>query len=379
VDPISPSILHVSQPVEGGVCRAVRELVADQVERGWDVAVASPDGELAAEVAELGATHLPWDAGRAPGPATALETLRLRRLLAAQRPSLVHLHSSKAGLAGRLALRRRVPTIFQPHGWSFYALSGLLRRAAIMWERAGGRWADAVLCVSETERQRGESLGIRARWHVVPNGIDPRQLVPGDRADARRTLELGDDPLAVCAGRICHAKGQDVLLEAWPRVLERVPRARLVLVGGGPDHDTLKARGGERADFVGLRRDVADWLAAANVVVAPSRWEGMSFAMLETMASARSLVITDVPGARDALGPETPAVVPVGDVDALAAAVAERLLDPALAAREGEALRVRAERDLDIRDTTRRVAELYARVLDTPLAGLEEPELATAR
>jgi hypothetical protein len=71
-------------------------------------------------------------------------------------------------------------------------------------------------------------------------------------------------------------------------------------------------------------------------------------------------------------------VVPVGELEALAAAVAERLLDPALAAQEGEALRVRAEHDLDIRDTTRRVAELYAKVLDTPLAGLEEPELATA-
>jgi glycosyltransferase involved in cell wall biosynthesis len=378
VDPISPSILHVSQPVEGGVCRAVGELVADQVERGWEVAVASPDGELVVAVAKLGATHLRWDAGRAPGPATALETLRLRRLVAARRPSLVHLHSSKAGLAGRLALRGRVPTIFQPHGWSFYALSGPLRRAAIFWERAGARWADAVLCVSETERQRGEAAGIRARWQVVPNGIDPRELVPGDRGEARLKLGLGDDPLAVCAGRICRAKGQDLLLEAWPRVLERVPQARLALVGGGPDYEALRARGGERVDFAGLRRDVVDWLAAADVVVAPSRWEGMSFAMLETMASARSLVITDVPGARDALGPETPAVVPVGELEALAAAVAERLLDPALAAQEGEALRVRAEHDLDIRDTTRRVAELYAKVLDTPLAGLEEPELATA-
>lgn len=377
--PITPAILHISQPVEGGVGRCVRELVADQLERGWAVTVASPGGDLEDAVRGLGAAHVSWPAGRAPGPATAVETMRLRWLFAEHPFALIHLHSSKAGAAGRLALRGRLPTIFQPHGWSFYPLSGALRRAAIAWERIGARWAHAILCVSETERRRGEEAGIRARWEVVPNGIDPRALSPAsevDRVAARARLGLDRSPLVVCLGRICHAKGQDVLLDAWPRVLGRVPEARLALVGGGPDAAALQQRPAERVTFAGERTDAPDWLAAADVVAAPSRWEGMSFAMLETMASARSLVITDVPGARDALGDEAAAVVPLGDLRALAAAIIERLLDPALAAGEGAAARARVERSYDVRDSTDGVARLYARILGAPLG---DAELAAAQ
>ena len=330
MDSLRPSILHVSQPTEGGVCRCVRELAADQLARGWEVAVASPGGELGEAVLALGAEHLDWQAGSSPGPSSVGETLRLRRLIGERGPTLVHLHSSKPGLAGRLALRGRVPTVFQPHGWSFYPLSGPMRRAAIAWERAGARWADAVACVSESERRRGEAAGIRARWEVVPNGVDVRSLPPAsaeDRADARRELELPDGPLVVCLGRICRAKGQDQLVEAWPRVLERVPEATLALVGGGPDLEAVRSLPAERVLFAGERTDAPAWLAAADVVAAPSRWEGMSFAMLETMASARSLVMTDVPGARDALGDHA-GIVPPGDLRALAGAIVERLLDP---------------------------------------------------
>jgi glycosyltransferase involved in cell wall biosynthesis len=366
-----PSILHVSQPTEGGVCRCVRELVADQLERGWQVAVASPGGELEDEVRKLGATHLHWSAGRAPGPATALETVRLGPVLQQASPQVVHLHSSKAGLAGRVALRGRLPTVFQPHGWSFYPLRRPLRSAAIAWERLGAHWAHVVLCVSETERRWGEAAKIRAYWHVVPNGVDVRELLPASdaaRAAARRRLELGEGPLVICLGRICRAKGQDFLVEAWPRVLGRVPEARLVLVGDGEDAEALRGRAGEGIVFAGLRSDVADWLAAADVVAAPSRWEGMSFAMLETMASGRSLVMTDVPGARDALGADAAGIVPRGDARLLAAAIIERLLDPALAAAEGSAARARVERFHDIRDATAGVAELYAGMLGMSLA-----------
>jgi glycosyltransferase involved in cell wall biosynthesis len=380
VDSIRPSILHVSQPTEGGVCRCVRELVADQLARGWDVAVASPGGVLGEAVLALGAEHLDWQAGSSPGPSSVGEALRLRRLIGERGPTLVHLHSSKPGLAGRLALRGHVPTVFQPHGWSFYPLSGVMRRAAIAWERAGARWAHAVACVSESEQRRGEAAGIRARWEVVPNGVDVRSLLPAsgqDRAAARRELGLPEGPLVVCLGRICRAKGQDQLVEAWPRVLERVPGATLALVGSGPDFEAVRSLPAERVLFAGERTDAPAWLAAADVVAAPSRWEGMSFAMLETMASARSLVITDVPGARDALGAHA-GIVPLGDLPAIAAAIAERLLDPALAAEEGAAARVRVERDHDLRDTTKGVALLYDRVLGLPLAGLEEARVAAA-
>lgn len=377
------SVLHVSQPSHGGVARCIRELAADQLERGWEVALASPpDGVLATEILELGATHLSWRAARSPGLTIPSETTRLRRLVRSTAPDLLHLHSSKAGLAGRLALRGRLPTIFQPHGWSFYPLAGPLLRAALAWERRATRWTDVVLCVSDTERARGEAAGIDADWHVIPNGVDPRALAPAseeDRAAARRRLDLAEGPLVVCLGRISRAKGQDVLVEAWPRVLESVPEATLALVGDGEDTERLRRRAGERVLFAGSRPDPMDWLAAADVVAAPSRWEGMSFAMLEAMASARSIVITDVPGARDALGEDAAGIVPLGDPDAIAAAIAERLLDPALAAAEGLAARARVEQFHDIRDSTAAVATLYADLLGRPGRGAEDTAAAALR
>jgi glycosyltransferase involved in cell wall biosynthesis len=360
---IAPSILHVSQPTEGGVCQCVRQLVADQLEREWQVAVASPQGILAEDVRRLGALHYEWPAGRWPGPATLFETARLTDVFHRARPDLVHLHSSKAGLAGRLSLRGRLPTVFQPHGWSFYALDGVMRRAAVIWERFGARWAHVILCVSDSERQRGEAARIPANWHVVPNGVDVQELRPGDRAQARQKLGLEEGPLVVCIGRICAAKGQDVLVETWPRVTGRVPDAQLVLVGEGEDAEKVRKAAGDGIVFAGQREDAADWLAAANVVAAPSRWEGMSFAMLEAMAAARSVVITDVPGARDALGQDSAAIVPLDDRRALAAAINVRLLDPAIAEEEGIAARLRVERGHDLRNTTRGVAELYQSLL----------------
>ncbi len=117
--------MHVSQPGDGGVAAVVVQLARDQVERGLDVVVAGPPpAALKPAVLTAGARFLDWDAKRSPGPGSVLEARALARVIAAEDPDLVHLHSSKAGLAGRLALRGRRPTLFQPHSWSFEALHG---------------------------------------------------------------------------------------------------------------------------------------------------------------------------------------------------------------------------------------------------------------
>src|SRR5262245_15310277 len=133
-----------------------------------------------------------------PGPSSALHAVSLARIVDRERPDLVHLHSSSAGLSARLAVRRRRPTILQPNAWSFEAVRGRMRAAAVGWERRGASWATAIVCVSEGERLRGEEHGIRARWLVVPNGVDLEAFSEASaevRSTARRGLELGDDPL----------------------------------------------------------------------------------------------------------------------------------------------------------------------------------------
>ena len=354
----------MTQPTIDGVARAVLDLVADQVERGWAVAVASPAATDAflAGLEERGAEYHRWPARRAPGPGSVLEAARLSRIVNRIGPDIVHLHSSKAGLAGRLAVRGQRPSVFQPHAWSFEAVDGLQRRAAVLWERIAARWSHAIVCVSEEERRHGEAVGIRGAFRVIPNGVDLTAFTPAspaDRVAARGRLGLTEAPLVVCVGRLSRQKGQDVLLEAWPAVRAHVPDARLVLVGEGPDRDRLERRAPPEVLFAGIRPDVPDWLAAADVVAAPSRWEGMSYALLEALARARSVVASDTAGAKEALGGRTKAIVPVEDAEALADALVERLLDPALAAAEGQEGRAWVEERHDVRRSVAAVAALY--------------------
>jgi glycosyltransferase involved in cell wall biosynthesis len=190
----------------------------------------------------------------------------------------------------------------------------------------------------------------------VRYGIDLERFAvaePAERELARKELlavEARDAPLAVCVGRLCRQKGQDLLLRAWPAVLGEVPDAHLVLVGDGPDRARLEASSPHNVRIVGEQDDIPRWLAASDVVALPSRWEGMAFTVLEAMACGRSVVATDVTGMRQALeGREGTAgeVVPIEDPVALARALTVRLRDPGSAAAEGALGRRRVLRHHD--------------------------------
>ncbi|MGW2037880.1 glycosyltransferase [Streptomyces virginiae] len=377
------TVLHLVQPVDGGVARVVTDLVRAQTAEGIRAVVGCPPGGTLADAARsAGAEVFTWWAGRSPGPRLPAELAGARGLLRRVRPDLLHAHSAKAGLAGRLAARGTLPTVFQPHAWSFDAVGGATAALALRWERYGARWADRVLCVSEAERRAGETEGINAHWTVIRNGVDLDHFRPGapdpgrDRAEARAALPLppsfpADGPLAVCAGRICAQKGQDILLRAWPEVLATVPTARLALVGDGPDTERLRrtaALSGIGVHFAGAAADIRPWLRAADLVVLPSRWEGMALAPLEAMACGRPVLVSDVSGARESLPPGQGrlCLVPPEDPTALAKALGRLLAEPRLLAELGEQARQHARTDFDVRRTTDAVSGLYHELLGRP-------------
>lgn len=357
-----PRVLHVSMPTTEGVAAVLLGYVTDQVARGWDVTVACPrDGWLADAARGAGAHVVRWEARRNPGPGLLGEVRRLRGIVDEVRPDVVHLHSAKAGLAGRLALRGRVPTLFQPHAWSFEAVGGPVRRATIRWERYAQRWTTELVCVSREEQAVGAAHGIGGPVTVARNGVDLERFRPrpaSARQATRRRLGLADVPTVVCVGRLTPQKGQSDLLEAWPLVRDRVPDAQLVLVGDGPDRERLEERTADdpSVHLVGQRTDVDEWLAAADVVAAPSLWEGMAVAPIEAMAAGRSVVATQTTGMGDSIPPRAGALVDVGDVRELALSLAARLEDPARAAAEGEVGRAHVEAHHDARGSAREVA-----------------------
>ncbi|KJK52331.1 glycosyl transferase [Lentzea aerocolonigenes] len=330
-------VVHVTQPVEAGVAKVVLDLVNAQRAAGWDVhVICPPDGWLPDQLKQI---H-PWRATRSPRTALG-ETWRLRKLLRELRPDVVHLHSSKAGLTGRLAIRGKTPTIFQPHLWSFRLSDGLLQKACTRWESFASRWTHQLVCVSDDELESGRRAGVTTPAEVVCNGVDTARLRPTDRTTARRRLNLPERPTAVCVGRLAPQKGQDLLLAAWPAVLEDVPDAQLVLVGDGP----MRTEWQQEQDSVlwwGHSDDVESFYAAADVVVLPSRAEGMALVPLEAMACGRSVVAFNVGGVKQSLGPAG-AVVPQEDIAALGRELSARLAYPSLADHEGLTGRRRAE------------------------------------
>ncbi|WP_210576655.1 glycosyltransferase family 4 protein [Streptomyces sp. GESEQ-4] len=357
----APHILHVTQPVEGDIARAVTDLVAAQLAAGLRVTVACPEGGTLAEgLRALDCTVLRWDATRSPGHRLPDEVRRLTLLLREVRPDLVHAHSVKAGVAARLAVHGRMPTVFQPHAWSFAGADGVVAQLAVGWERFGARWATRVLCVSEAERRAGERYGITARWRVIPTGVDTDRFRPeGERARS------GEGPVVVCVGRLCRQKGQDVLLQAWPEVVRQVPGARLVLVGDGPDARRLRADAPASVEFAGATDDTAAWYRAADVVVLPSRLPGIGLAPLEAMACARPVVVTNVDGARESLPPgHLPScLVPPEDPDSLARAVTALLRDEPLRTALGAQARAHVLVAHDLRHATDAVIDVYRELL----------------
>ncbi|MFF3753016.1 glycosyltransferase [Streptomyces sp. NPDC002018] len=422
--------LHLVQPVDGGVARVVLDLVGAQVGAGVRVVVACPpEGPLAGAAARQGAEVHVWRAGRAPGPGLLDEVRQVTRLVGLVRPDLLHAHSAKAGLAGRLAVRGGVPTVFQPHAWSFEAVGGVTGRLARHWERWAVRWTDRVVCVSEAERRTGERAGVHAAWSVVHNGVDVGRFAgaygttpdsagppaarsagtsrghtgtavtrraagapPGrggtaladgvlaDTAAARASLPLlatlePSAPVVVCVGRLCRQKGQDILLRAWQPVVRQLPQARLVLVGDGPDADVLRATAPPSVLFAGAVPDTAPWYRAADLVVLPSRWEGMAVAPLEAMASGRPVVLSDVDGARESLPPgrEALCLTPPEDPPALAAAVSTLLRDGALRETIGRQGRQHVLSTYDVRQTAQAIADVYREVAAVPRPERREP------
>ncbi|WP_345643638.1 glycosyltransferase family 4 protein [Streptomyces tremellae] len=384
--------LHLVQPLDGGVPRVVADLAAAQTAAGLRVVVACPPGStLAPAAARAGAEVLPWAATREPGPSLPGEVRAAARVLDAVRPDVLHAHSAKAGLAGRLAARGRVPTVFQPHAWSFEAADGALARAARGWERWAARWSDAVVCVSEAERATGVRAGVRGRFHVVRNGVDTRrftpQAPPGGGAPPPLAgpgpgglgLDAGRDgvaaPVVVCVGRLCRQKGQDVLLRAWDAVAREVRGARLVLVGEGPDGAALRAAAPPSVLFAGAVADTARWYRAADLVVLPSRWEGMALSPLEAMACGRPVVVTDVDGARESLPPghADACLVPPEDPAALAAAAVALLRDPARCAALGRRAHDHVLSTFDVRLTAEAIADVYREAAGAPHPDRREP------
>jgi glycosyltransferase involved in cell wall biosynthesis len=290
---------------------------------------------------------------------------------------LVHAHGLRAGLVAAVARRlsgdRSRPLVLTLHN-ALQESSGARRRLLRAIEGATIRAADMVLAVSGDLADNARRAGARD-VRVVPALAPP--LPPAGRSRDEVRDELGLDagrPLVVAVGRLHPQKGYDVLLDAVARweAGDRVRPAPLVAIAGdGPLEAELAERiRAERLPvlLLGRRSDVADLLAAADLCVLPSRWEGSPFTGQEALRAGTPLVATRAGGMPDLFG-DAAALVPLGNAEALADAVVRVLTDPGHAAALAEAGPRRAATWPDEAAAGRRLAAIYRELLGAPEDG----------
>ena len=278
---------------------------------------------------------------------------RSRSLIAAVRPDLVHTTLFESDVAGRTgATLARVPVVsslVNVHYGADQAAAPQLRpwkvRAAHLLDMATAQRVVRFHALSRfVADEMSRRLRVpRDRVEVIPRGRDPARLGhrdPQRRARVRGALGVERTiPLLLAVARQEHQKGLDVLLEALPQVLGRSPGTRLLVAGReGNQTPQLRALAGRlgldgAATFLGAREDVADLLCAADVLIIPSRWEGLSSVLIEAMALRAPVVASDLPVFHDAVADgDTARLVPAGDPARLADALTATLDDPAAAA-----------------------------------------------
>jgi glycosyltransferase involved in cell wall biosynthesis len=298
--------------------------------------------------------------------------LRLIRFIRSQRVDVLHAHKFGSNVWGSLIGRlARVPVVLaHEHTWSFEGQR--LRRWIDRW--VVGRLADAVIAVSEADSERMSKLvGVpRDRIVLIPNGIPT--LAPGDRTAIRRAAGIPDGAaVLVTVANLRPQKAIDVLIRALALIRERFPDTYLVIAGGG-DRGPLEKLAVELGIsaaivFLGARRDVGNVLAAGDVAVSSSDFEGSPLSTMEYLAAGLPVVATDVGGMPDLVHHgENGLLVPRRDPAALASAVCDLLADPERARQMGERGLELQRREFSLAAMVKRVEALYAERLEASRA-----------
>ena len=295
--------------------------------------------------------------------------LSLRGILRRERIDVLHSHmfGSNVGatVIGRLA---RVPVIVaHEHTWSFEGrpLRRLVDREVI------GRGSTVFIAVSrDDQRKMAEIEGVNPKKILhVPNGIAPPP--PPTGADVRAELGIpAEAPLIGTVSVLRPQKALDVFIRATAQLLRENPDLRVLLAGDGPLRGELtelvhSLGVQDRLLLPGYRSDASDVIAALDVAVSSSAFEGSPLAVMEYMESARPIVATRVGGVPDLIEDGVHGLlVDPGDVPALTAAIRRMLADPGAARRMGEAARERRRHEFTVDLMVRRFEALYERLVE---------------
>lgn len=355
----------------GGVRTHLTAKAAAAARRGHTHLVLAPGPRAAADpgVRYLPGPSLPYD----PTYHLLWRIGALRRIVRAERPDVLEIHSPYVAAIAALGLRPGefgVRTfVWHSDFIDTYLRGGLQRRLALLGRRAEPA-ADALVeplwahvrriargCAmtvtgSRWQRDKLQAHGVERVEHI-PFGIEPGRFSPARRSEARRQELLAGrpGPLVIAIGRMAVEKRWDVVADAFAALAARRPGAVLAVLGDGPERHVFRDRLGERDDIrlLGFERDrdrLAVTLASGDLLLHGCPFETFGLGVAEAIASGLPVVVPDEGGAAEQAPPESSARYPTGDVAACVAAALRLLDEPDLRARAAEAARrVRSEAD----------------------------------
>jgi len=359
-------ILHIILNLElAGAQEVVRTLAEYQQRQGCSVVVCSfNDGPMRTKIEALG---IPVEILRRPLagvvllPLFLLELARIHRDLArlvrkyhidvVQTHLLEVLDFVSLRLRGQTSVKAVFWTIhnvdFLPtwHGLLLKAKRAVYRR---LYRRLGERVDGFIAVSSEVREAIVAQIGpLQHKIFTIPNGVDmQRYAVAGDKSALCRELDLPPNSvLALVVGRLTEQKGHTHLMAALPDVIVAHPNLHTLFVGKGELRAVLEAQVrqanlGRNVHFLGQRNDIPALLAAADMFILPSLWEGLSVALLEAMAAAKPIIATSVSGTTQVMAHrQTGLIVPPGNGPALAEAIGHLLDEPEQATAMGQAAR----------------------------------------
>jgi glycosyltransferase involved in cell wall biosynthesis len=298
-----------------------------------------------------------------------LAFLELWNIFQSERPSVVHTHSSKAGILGRLAAAMAgVPAIVHTyHGFGFHDRQNPIVKAVyVLLERLCARFTTQLIYVSSANAEYAERHGL-GRGVIIRSGVKlsnfPAQV---DAAKLKMSAGIGMHKMVVVSiGNLKPQKNAADFVAAAAKVAASVPEARFVFIGDGPQRRALEAKAFSLGldgiiMFLGWRRDGAQWLAASDAFALTSLWEGLPRALVEALRTGLPAVCYATDGVVDVLRDgENGFLVPPGDVDAFAERLARLLQDAGLRRRLGAAAAASIGPEFDIEAMVRAQEKLY--------------------
>ncbi len=292
---------------------------------------------------------------------------KLRELAIQSNADVVHAHGFKADIYAYIGLRNLpMPLVSTCHNWTdtdlVVSIYGGIDRFILR------RYA-AVIAVSQAVKNRLVRAGVRSeKIHIIENGIDLRPFETATPSLREIAGEPGD-PIVGFVGRLSKEKGADIFLQAAARVVTRIPNAKFVLVGDGPERKQLESLIdqlglGKNVILAGRRTDMPSVYASFDLMVLSSRDEGLPMATLEGMASGVPWVATAVGDVPKIIQHQISGVlVSPGDVESLANRTITLLEDATERERIGENGRRRVQEEFSAERMTSSYLEVYRQVI----------------